>query len=90
MEQIVKELLTWGILIYNKNTIRDKRMYRIKRSKNNAIRQLIKKKIDIIKTHYLQTPEGGKYRVRDVVAFAHLTKDSHFQYNYHPLHTKLL
>ena len=90
MEEMMKELLTWGILIYNRNTIRDRKMYRIRRSKNNAIRLLIKKKMDVIKTHYLRSPEGGRYKLVDIVTFALMTKHSRSQYDYHPLHIKLL
>lgn len=34
MEQIIKELLTWGILIYNRNSIKASGLFKIQRSKN--------------------------------------------------------
>ena len=45
MEDNVKELVTWGVLIYNRNTRRDGQMYKMQRSKNNIVKQLAKKKI---------------------------------------------
>ena len=51
----MKELFTWGILIYNKNTIRDRKFYKIQRSKNNSINKIIYKKINIVKCFYTKT-----------------------------------
>ena len=38
MEANVKELVTWGVLIYNRNTKRDSQMYKMQRSKHNIIK----------------------------------------------------
>ena len=90
MHQIMKELHTWGILIYNRNTVRDGRFYRMQRSKNNAMKQLISKKINIVKSYYTQTPEGGRYRLKDILSFAALTKTSRYKLEHPPLHQKLI
>jgi hypothetical protein len=90
MQTIIKELYTWGILIYNRNSIRDGKMYKIQRSKNNTVQQLIKKKLEIVKSYFTQTKDGGRYRVRDVINFAVLTKNTKNNLERSFIHTKLV
>jgi hypothetical protein len=91
MHEILKVLLTWGILTYNRNSSRvNPGMYRIQRCKNNICKSLIAKKIEVIKSHYLKTREGGKYRVKDILAFALMTNDQRYGSSYTMLHQKLI
>ena len=86
----MKKLLTWGILIYNKNTVRDNKMYKMERSKNKILKELIRKKKQIIHGYYTKTSEGGRYRLKDVIYFAMMSKTMNYRSHFQTLHTKLV
>ena len=86
----MKEMFTWGVLVYNRNSVREKSMFRIQRSKNKIHQELIKRKLETIRSHYLRNQEGGQYKVWDVLTFAFLTGNSRYKMNYSPLHQRLI
>jgi hypothetical protein len=73
------EMITWGILIYNKNN-KDintnkshKSLFRIKRSKNNIFQNLLKKKKDIVKKYFMHVNDCH-YKWKDIVLYAYYMK----------------
>ncbi len=48
-------MLAWGILIYNRNSVKDKIMFKIQRSKSNVISKLRDKKMEIINNYFLRS-----------------------------------
>ena len=82
--------MTWGILIYNRNSTREKGLFRIQRSRNTISSRLIKKKREIIKSHYLRVSNNTPYRMSDMLHFAAYSKTDRYKNDYSPLHQKLI
>lgn len=79
MENHLKEVLTWGIIVYNKNTVRENSFQSFQRSKNNVYHKIIEKKNELIKTYYsrLRTPLSVmKYNKKDIIEFGYCLKTS--------------
>lgn len=70
MKDHLKEVLTWGIIVYNKNTVRENSFQSFQRSKNNVYQKIIDKKNELIKIHYsrFRTPlTVTKYNKKDII-----------------------
>ena len=63
-------IICWGILIYNRNTVRDNKMYRIQRNRNNINEKIIHNKKNIIKNYFTKMPDGNRYHLGDIIMFA--------------------
>lgn len=93
MEQIMKELLTWGILIYNRNSVKASSLFKIQRSKNALNERTIQKKLNLIKSYYLKPDYAGyfwHYRIKDVLMYAYYTKTDRPRQDYTFMHQKLI
>jgi hypothetical protein len=86
-------LLTWGILIYNRNSVRASALFKIQRSKNTLNSTTINKKLNLIKSYYLKAGNAGffwHYRLKDVLMFAFFTKPQRPSPYYSVMHQKLV
>lgn len=73
----MKEVLTWGIIVYNKNTVRENSFQSFQRSKNNIYQKIIDKKNELIKIYYsrFRTPLTViKYSKKDIIEFGYCLK----------------
>lgn len=73
----MKEILTWGIIVYNKNTVRENSFQSFQRSKNNIYQKIIDKKNELIKIYYsrFRTPMTViKYSKKDIIEFGYCLK----------------
>lgn len=74
MEPHLKELLTWGVLVYNRNSNRESRvMCTIQRARNNVVARLVQQKHELVRAHFVNTSnKAGAYRHRskDVLRLA--------------------
>lgn len=73
----MKEVLTWGILVYNKNTVRENSFQSFQRSKNNIYQKIIDKKNELLKIYYsrFRTPLTViKYNKKDIIEFGYCLK----------------
>lgn len=80
MEESVQVMLSWGVVVYNRNAQKGdaKSLVRIQRSKNNVSLKLLRKKMDLIRSHFtkFKVNEGVyRSRVKDVILYAYYIKD---------------
>lgn len=93
MEDYIKELLTWGIILYNKNSVRPKAFVPFQRSKNPLIQKTLQKKLNLLKVYYLKrdlASLGFNYRLRDMLYFAFFSRSERVRNDYGFLHQKLI
>lgn len=90
---MMKELLTWGILIYNRNSVKATTLFKIQRSKNALNERTIQKKLNIIKSYFMK-PEHANcfihYRIKDIIMYALHSKSPRPKQDYSPMHQKLV
>lgn len=82
MEGEMKELLTWGIIVYNKNSVRESTFQSIQRSKNSIYLKIIRKKEEIIRTYYSRSKSitsTTQYRTRDLIHYAHFLRTTNLK-----------
>jgi len=83
MEPNLRELLAWGILVYNKNSFRDKAMFKIKRSRQLVINKIIDRKKQLLRTYFVRNSIYGRYCLRDIIRLAYCLKvETSKQHNY--------
>ena len=71
MEENITLLLTWGVILYNKNSELQKSGFSsIQRSRNNLTIKVIKKKIELLKSYFLRPynlKDFPKSHIRDIL-----------------------
>jgi hypothetical protein len=89
----MKELLTWGILIYNRNSTKATTLFKIQRSKNTLNERTIQKKLNIIKSYFLKPDYANyfiHYCIKDVIMYALHSKSLRPKHDYSSMHQKLV
>ena len=79
MTDSMNELIAWGVIIYNRNSVRNGMFWQISRSKLRITQRLIQKKIEVVRSLFTERKEGeGRTRFRDVVTLAHILQGLKF------------
>lgn len=74
MQKHMTELITWGIILYNRNSIQNNSFVSFQRPRNNIHKKILEKKWELIKSHYLRlkdTTSTIKYNKNDIVLFGY-------------------